>query len=117
MRSNRALKAWYREINTKFFDSELPDNVCVRWAEDPDEEPDLASVDNANDGKNKYEIVINKEKNSVVSIRLSTLVHEMIHVATELRDDHGPAFERWRSLLAERGIFKKGALYRGVTLF
>ena len=117
MRSNRALKAWYREINTRFFENELTDNVCVRWAEEEDEEYDLASTDLADDGRHKYVILLNREKNTTRSIMLGSLIHEMVHVATELRDNHGSVFDGWRAVLAQRGIFKKGAVARRLTLF
>lgn len=117
MRSDRTLKAWYRELNTRWFDNELPDNVCVRWAEDDDEEKDFGSADLCHDGYHKYQILLNRESCSPVMTRLAILIHEMIHVKLELRDDHGPAFERVRKELSDKGIFKKGAVYKGVTLF
>jgi hypothetical protein len=55
--------------------------------------------------------------NAPVSVRLTTLIHECIHVFLELKDDHGPAFEKVRLMLSDRGIFKKGALVRGLTIF
>lgn len=117
MRSDRTLKSYYREINTVYFLNELPDNVCVRWAEDEDEEPDFASTDFGHDGRNAFEIILNREKNEAASVRLQSLVHEMVHVATGLKDSHGPAFDRWHKILTERGLFKRGALLRNITLF
>jgi hypothetical protein len=124
MRSDRTLKAYYREINTRFFDNELPDNVCVRWADEDElaaekcEEGDFCGwADKCEDGRSVYKIVIDTSLRGQQTLHLCTLVHEMIHVATELRDDHGPAFDRWHKLLTTRGLFKKGALRRGLTLF
>jgi hypothetical protein len=34
-----------------------------------------------------------------------------------LKDNHGPAFETKRQMIADRGIFKKNAIYKGYTLF
>lgn len=74
-------------------------------------------ADLCGDGIHKYEIVLNRDECRGPATKLATLVHEMIHVRLELRDDHGPAFERVRKELSDKGIFKKGAVYRGVTLF
>ena len=117
MTSNRALKRWYNKINSRFFYDELPRNVIVRWATPDDDEQDMASVDLAHDKRHKYEILINREKNPTLSVELNSLIHEMCHIATSLKDDHGAAFEKWRQTLGERGIFKKGALKRGLTIF
>jgi len=91
--SDASLKKWYRVINKKFFLGELPDNVIVRWAR-AGEESDVAScspIDNP-DNKNVYLILLNRAKNPTASIKMSSLAHEMVHVATKYKDDHGPAF-------------------------
>ncbi len=116
MQSNRTLKGWYNKINTRFFYDELPSNVIVRWAL-PGEEKDIACTERLVDKRHSYEILLNREKNKTNSIKLSSLVHEMIHVATKYRDQHGPAFEEWRVRIGERGIFKKGALLKSITIF
>lgn len=117
MRSDRTLKRWFLHINKKFFYGELPTNVIVRWAL-PGEEKDIACTERLfKDAKHSYEILINREKATTNSIKLESLVHEMIHVATHYRDNHGPLFEDWRVKLGERGVFKKGALLRGITIF
>jgi len=115
-RSNRALKRWYRIINKRFFYDELPSNVVVRWAETGEEE-DIASTDIASSTRNSYLILLNAEKITTRSIKLSTLLHEMIHVATFCEDDHDAAFELWRVRLGDRGAFLKDALIKGQTLF
>src|SRR5574337_222948 len=119
MRCDPTLKKWYRRINRKFFLDELPNNVIVRYGNEDDDDLDayLGLSELCADGRHKYQIIINKEKNVSATIRFGTLIHEMVHIATGLRDDHGPAFETWRATLADRGIFKKGALYKGLTLF
>lgn len=117
MRSDRTLKAWYRDINTRYFDSELPDNVCVCWADDGEADGMFGFADNCDDGRHKYVIMMNPELCRRVTIKLGTLIHEMVHIKLELRDDHGPAFAREIRILFDKGIFKKGAVYRGVTLF
>ena len=124
MRSDRTLKAWYREINSRYFDSELPDNVCVRWVNEDDLDEDERIEEKASgfsqklSGDSHYaQVVLSNDLRKARCQRLAVLVHEMIHVATDFRDDHGEAFERWRVRLAQRGIFKKGAVLRGVTLF
>jgi hypothetical protein len=116
MRSDRTLKSWYGRINKKFFYGELPANVIVRWS-DPEEEKDIACTERLVGKKHSYEILLNRENNKTNSIKLGSLVHEMVHVATHYRDDHGPLFEEWRKKLGDRGIFKKGALLRGITIF
>jgi len=96
----------------------------VRWA-DPDEGESgrwekkyfgEASV-SEEDEEHDWQIVMSKPLNKQWMIKISTLVHEMIHLATRLKDDHGPKFEAWRVLLGRRGIFKKHALRKGYTLF
>jgi hypothetical protein len=116
MRSDRTLKKWYAVINKRFFFDELPANVIVRWAT-PGEEKDVACTARATGEKHSYEILLNREKNKANSQKLSSLVHEMIHIATQCRDSHGPLFAEWHLKLTERGIFKKGALLRGICLF
>lgn len=119
MKSDRTLKDWYREINTKFFDNELPDNVCVRWAEEDDHEElkDHGDAGPSEDGYHLYEIRLNKELKESAKFRLSTLLHEMVHIATLCRDEHADAFDRWHKVLVEKGAFKKSAIYKGITLF
>jgi hypothetical protein len=123
MKSDPTLKKWYRLINKKFFDSKLPKDVCVRWAEpfeDHDErweEKYFGSADAAKDGAHSYVIVMSRIKNTAASVRMLTLAHEMCHVATECKDDHGPAFEEWRQYIGDRGFFKKGAVRKGLTIF
>lgn len=123
MRSNRALLRWYKIINKRFFNNQLTNNVCVRYA-DPDEADEIdceykefGSASKASDDYHEYEIVLSKAMNTHLLTKLNTLAHEMIHVATDLKDDHGPAFETWRQYISDRGIFKKNALRKGLTIF
>lgn len=123
MKSDRTLLAWYRKINKRFFDGACPENVCVRWADDTEEreanweEKYFGWAEKAEDGYHDYQIVMSRQFNETWMVRISTLVHEMIHLATDLKDDHGDAFERWRQHVSDRGIFKKHALRKGRTLF
>jgi len=124
MQSNRALKRWYRGINSRFFKGELPDNVCVRWMDETDLEEDEKCEDNYNGfcyaekhGRHCAVIVLNTELKKDKGRLLSVLAHEMIHVKLNFRDDHGPAFERERLLLSDQGFFKKGMVLDGMTLF
>ena len=127
MRSDRTLRKYYRLINRKFFDNELPDNVCVRYLSEAEQDAGLEEKyfgwtsnlegTSHDDGRHKYVIVISREKNPGWSAVLATLAHEMIHVSTGMRDAHGPVFEKKREMIADRGIFKKGALLRGCTIF
>ena len=124
MKSDRTLRKWYKLINRKFFHGELTNNVCIRWADETEDEREenweeryFADVDKANDGRHEYVIVLSKKKNNAAIQTLSSLIHEMIHVATGLRDDHGDAFDKWHKLLTERGVFKKHALLKGRTIF
>ena len=121
MRSDPTLKRWYKLINKKFFDSQLTNNVCVRWANLAEaehfEENYFGWMNRAEDGYHKWVIVLSRTKCNAQSIKLATLAHEACHVATEMRDDHGPAFEKWRQYIGDRGIFKKGALVKGLTIF
>lgn len=115
--SDRSLKAYYRLINKRFFNGELPDNVVVRWAR-AGEEKDVACTEKLNpDNKNKYLILLNRAKNPTASIKLASLLHEAVHVATQYRDNHGEAFDDWHKKLTDRGAFKKGALLANITLF
>lgn len=122
MRSDTTLKKYYKLINKKFFENQLPNNVCIRWANEEEDEEGFEEkyfgvADYAADGYHKYVIIMSRGLNRPVSTRMSTLAHEMIHIATELRDNHGPAFDKWHKTLTERGLFKKGALRKGLTLF
>ena len=131
MRSNPALLKWYKKINHRFFDGACPERVCVRWADPETEtqyrweekyfgEANFTEKDPKKANYNRYhdyQIVMSKALNHSWSVKISTLVHEMCHLATKLRDEHGPAFEEWRQYVANRGIFKKHALRKGKTLF
>ena len=130
MRSDKCLRRWYKLINKKFFNNDLPDNVCVRWANELEiekfEEKYFAWTSDKNDSpaafsedryKHEYAIIISKRKNPGKTAVLATLAHEMCHVATKMRDDHGPAFEAQRKAISDRGIFKKGAVLKGLTIF
>lgn len=122
MKSDRTLKKYYDMINKKFFLGELPSNVCVRWLDPEEDEVNLEDklfgyADKANDGYHKYQIVMSRKMCVPASSRATTLIHEMIHVYTGMRDDHGPAFEKARQMLSDRGIYKKGAVVKGLTIF
>lgn len=126
MKSDRTLIRWYRRINKRFFDGACPERVCVRWADPKEEESrdkqwEAAYFGEAekltDDPHHDYQIVMSRPKNDSWIVKISTLVHEMIHLATNLKDDHGPAFEHWRQYVSDRGIFKKHALRKGMTLF
>lgn len=128
MRSDKTLRKWYVYINRRFFDNTLPDNVCVRWANELEEADDArweekyfgeawTCTGEHADGVHTHCIVLSRVRNVYSTTRMSTLAHEMIHVATNCRDDHGPAFEKWRLYISDRGIFKKHALRKGLTLF
>jgi hypothetical protein len=121
VKSDKTLKKWYRFLNHKFFHDELPNNVCVRWSdedeEDGFEERYFGVADYADDRYHKYQIILSYPLNRKFTVMASTLAHEMVHIATELKDNHGPAFDRYHKLLTERGLFKKGALRKNLTLF
>lgn len=122
MKSDRTLRRHFDIINKKFFDGQLPESTCVRWLDPDEDEIKLEDklfgyADRANDGRHRYQIVLSRKLNGPASTRMTTLVHECIHVYLELKDDHGPAFERVRQMLSDRGIYKKGALIRGLTIF
>lgn len=123
MKSDPTLKKWYRRINKKFFENQLPNNVCVRWAEGFEEDDAnwedkyFGSADKVDNDAHSYEIVLSRVKNEAASIRMLTLAHEMCHIATDCKDDHGPVFEEWRQYISDRGFFKKGAVRKGLTIF
>lgn len=122
MKSDRTLKKYYDRINKRFFQGELPQNTCVRWLDPDEDDPRLEDkifgyTDLANDGYHKYQIALSKKMCGPASARATTLIHEMIHVYTGMRDDHGPAFESARQMLSDRGIYKKGAVIKGLTIF
>ena len=119
MRSDKTLKKWYRYVNKKFFDNELPDDTCVRWADEDEDgegfEERYFGVADKIDGK--YIIIMSRELNKPFVVRMSTLIHEMLHVKTELRDNHGESFNNQLNKLIDKGLFKKGAIKEGITLF
>ena len=120
--SDPTLKRYYNRINKRFFLGELPNNVCVRWLDSEEDDANLEDklfgyADKASDGYHKYQIVMSRTMCGPASSRMTTLIHEMIHVYTGMRDDHGPAFEKARQMLSDRGIYKKGAVIRGLTIF
>jgi hypothetical protein len=122
VKSDKTLKRYYNIINRKFFNNELPTRVCVRWLNEDEDDMRLEDklfgfADKANDGYHKYQIALSKKLCGPASSRMTTLAHECIHVYLDLRDDHGEAFERARLMLSDRGIFRKGALVKGLTIF
>lgn len=124
MRSDPTLKRWYKTINKRFFDNKLTNNTCVRWANEADDEEEerceekyFGWADHSEETPHKYVIVLSKIKITSLSLKLHVIAHEMCHVATDIRDDHGPAFEKWRQYIADRGVFRKGAVAKNVTLF
>ena len=123
MKSDPTLLRWYRRINKEFFQGACPNKVCVRWADTDEGESrhwqshHFGEASEADSEHHEYQIVMSKPLNKQWMVRISTLVHEMIHLATDLKDDHGPAFEAWRVRLGTRGIFKKHALRKDYTLF
>lgn len=126
MKSDPTLLRWYRKINKHFFEGACSDRVCVRWATRDDEKEESKCEDKylgwadklEDDPHHDFLIVLSRKLNKDSwNVRISTLVHEMCHIATNLKDDHGDAFEQWRVYIAERGIFKKHALAKGRTLF
>jgi hypothetical protein len=123
VRSDRTLKRYFNKINKRFFKSAVPSNICVRWADENDDdleegcEQKYFGWTEAGEGRHKYAIVISRIKNPGTVAMLATLSHEMIHCATECKDDHGKAFSDWHEILTARGLFRKGALLRGLTIF
>jgi|SRR5581483_7130418 len=128
MKSDRTLRKWYCTINRRFFDGLCSDKVCVRWANESEEqearweEQYFGWAQPIEHPRYRFALVLSQIKNQpkrnyLGTLALSTLAHEMCHIATECRDDHGPAFENWRVHIAARGIFRKHALYRNVTIF
>jgi hypothetical protein len=114
-KSTPSLKKYYRLLNRKFFNGDLPDNVVVRWDAD---EPDVACTQKMDkDDPTAYVIGFNRKKNPTKSLLLSAMLHEMVHVATKFTDNHGPAFDAWHRKLVKRGAFKKSAVLKDVTLF
>jgi hypothetical protein len=124
VKSDRVLRKYYRLINHKFFNDELPDSVCCRYVDDDDECEESGCerkyygwTSESFDKRHKYHIVISRVKNPGWPAKLSTLAHEMVHCATGLRDGHGKAFSDWHEILTSRGLFRKGAVLRGLTIF
>lgn len=124
MRSDRTLRTWYKKINSKFFDNFLPNDTCVRWANEEDTDEDERCEEKYNgwayleeDPKPQFVIVLSSALKKSTCSKLHTLVHEMVHVATGCKDDHGPAFSDWHQRLTDKGIFKKHALLKNYTIF
>ena len=123
MRSTKSLKRWYNLINKKFFDGILPSNVCVRWDTEADNHEEEGCAKKyfgwlwTGEGRHKWIIVISRAKNPGLTAVLNTLAHEMVHIATDNRDEHGRMFSDWHEALTARGLFRKGAVRKGTTLF
>lgn len=121
MQSDRTLRKWYLDFNKRFFGNLLPDNIGVRWAGDTEAdkrgEKDYEGWVDPGDARVRWVIVLARECRDDARKRFSTLAHEMIHVGTDCRDDHGPAFERWRQTISDRGFYKKNAVVKGITMF
>ena len=123
MKSDAVLRKYYRIINKKFFNDELPNNVCVRYVNEEDEDEESGCEKRYYGwcspafSRHKFVIVISRVKNPGWPAKLSTLCHEMCHIFTGLKDDHGPSFEAARQMISDRGVFKKNAILRGLTLF
>jgi hypothetical protein len=123
VRSNPALKKWFRIINKRFFKGACTDRVCVRWANDAEEKEArweaqyYGWVRWVGTRHHDYEIVLSKKLNKSRINKFSTIAHEAIHCCTGLRDEHGAAFEAWRQVISDNGFFKKHALVKNLTLF
>jgi hypothetical protein len=125
VRSDKTLKKWYNRINRRFFHNVLPSNICVRWISEEDLEEDeyleedFSGLAWKEEGEPRHygTIVISNDMRRDWRLAMAILVHEMCHVATDFRDEHGPAFEEWRQTIGDRGIFRKGAIYKGLTIF
>jgi hypothetical protein len=110
MRSDPTLKRYYREFNRKFWGNTLPNNVVVRWGTDDDiYEGNLkrsdAGVCLRHGPHEPMEIVLDpvmRREKQYKHTKL-TLHHEMIHVKTKNRDNHGPVFKKYRDMLIEKG--------------
>jgi hypothetical protein len=124
MRSDKTLRRRYNQINKDFFGNKLSTRVCVRWIT-PEDRQEEKGCENYygwarriyDEPRHDYELVISRSMNIGWIQILATLVHEMCHIATETRDNHGPAFSEWHEILTLRGIFRKGALWKGKTIF
>lgn len=124
VKSDPTLKKWYRTINKKFFDNQLTNNVCIRWANEDDndeeercEEKYFGWADHSDDGRHEYVIVLSTIKINSLSAKLLCIAHEMCHIATDCKDDHGPAFDKWVQQISGKGIFRKHALVKNLTIF
>lgn len=124
VRSDPTLKKWYRTINKRFFENQLTNKVCVRWANEDDndeeercEEKYNGWAEHSEEKTHQYVVVLGRECRKDAFLRFNTLAHEMIHVATDLKDSHGDVFSAWHAQLTEKGLFKKGVFRKGWTLF
>lgn len=128
MRSNRTLRRWYTFINRKFFEGLCSKRVCIRWAtqEDFQEDPGCGVKyfgwcrRLVNYPRYDFEIVLSRKRNDSRTQKVATIVHEMIHLASETVDaeePHGPVFDAWIIKLTDRGIFRKGAILKDRTIF
>jgi hypothetical protein len=125
MRSDPVLRKWYKTINKKFFDNYLPANTCVRWSNEDDRDEDERCDDKYNgwatviddEYKPRFLIVISNTLKKSMCTKLHTLLHEMCHLGTGLKDAHGPAFSSWHEHLVVKGAFKKGSVVKNLTLF
>ncbi len=115
-RSDRTLKRYYRRYKRQYpqlFGS-LPDgrDIIIRWGDKRSDRDGLKSAvavtySPAID-KEPWEIVFDKTLRRLKfwNIVKLTLFHEMCHVASRNRDNHGPAFQRRMKMLAANGAFR-----------
>ena len=80
MQSDKRLKRYYNLINKKFFNNELPHNVCVRYVNEDDKDEDYNCeekyygwLSEPEDNRHKWTIIISKPKNPGRTALLNTL--------------------------------------------
>lgn len=115
MRIDRTLTENYNYLNRRYFAGELP-AADVGWGTIRDlrvgrgKRAAIAQTvwDPAKKGE-RPQILINVllRRLGWNGVTAFSLLHEMVHVKTRMRDNHGPAFEREMRKLAEKGAFAK----------
>lgn len=112
MRIDPVLNRNYRLFNRLYFKGKLPP-ARVGWgskkelAVGKNQRMALGVTWQAKDGV--FQIALNSKlaKLNWWGVLHATQLHEMVHVKTNLSDNHGPAFEREMIRLAKAGAFAK----------
>ena len=102
-KSDKTLKLWYRQLNKKWHNNELPDDTIVCWYATP--RSVVALTEKLEDGR--FRILFHPSMYEFHKYIKLTLHHEMLHVKHWRPGlvDHGRVFQQSMLELASRGAF------------